>query len=407
MNYIQLNKGYEVLTEKFHSIEFPSFGIGLNFYSKKKAEEIKNIILNYSKALNSSLFYMYEKKEHDSFHNQKLFDYIMNPKKFINNNEQKKKVSNEINNKQIIAKTKINSNIKIGENKIDNNYLDQIFDKTIKKLNYKISSDEQMLSFGFDTESNELIFETSKGANRFLEQNNIEISIINEEYEKLKEKLKIKNKNNKPETQKIKKSLQEELKDKENKEKINEILNQIEGLQIKDKNHFNLEEEEKQKFDNKIKKFNIAKRLPINQKLQINSSPDNMIFYEDDSDDFEEFEEGEEIEDDEEGDELEEEEENEKQKSNSLNENSNSNNPLNFEMNNNKEFNENYFNNKKNLLFHSRLSIIKNADRNSSEISSNELNENNIKNSLNNKHQEQLDLESNQNEKSDKSNNLV
>ena len=76
-------------------------------------------------------------------------------------------------------------------------------------------------------------------------------------------------------------------------------------------------------------------------------------------------------------------------------------------MNNNKEFNENYFNNKKNLLFHSRLSIIKNADRNSSEISSGELNENNIKNSLNNKHQEQLDLESNQNEKSDKSNNLV
>ena len=60
---IFLNKGYEVMTPKFHSIEFPTFCLGLNFYTIKKANEIKDIILNFSKALNSSLFYQYEKKK--------------------------------------------------------------------------------------------------------------------------------------------------------------------------------------------------------------------------------------------------------------------------------------------------------------------------------------------------------
>ena len=41
---ILLNKGYEIASEKFHTIEFPTFCIGINFYTKKKAEEIKNIL---------------------------------------------------------------------------------------------------------------------------------------------------------------------------------------------------------------------------------------------------------------------------------------------------------------------------------------------------------------------------
>ena len=39
---IALNKGYEILSEKFHTIEYPTFCLGINFYTKKKAEEIKN-----------------------------------------------------------------------------------------------------------------------------------------------------------------------------------------------------------------------------------------------------------------------------------------------------------------------------------------------------------------------------
>ncbi len=399
---ILLNKGYEIASEKFHTIEFPTFCIGINFYTKKKAEEIKNIILNYSKALNSSLFYMYETKAHDSFQNTNIFDYILNPTKYINKNEGKKKNSNEANN----AKQIINKNNKTSDKTNNEYYFDQLFNinNLSKKLNYKISSDEQMLSFGLDTEANEVIFETSKGANRFFEHNNIDITMINEEYEKMKEKIKSKTKNNKLETRKTKKSYQEEIKDKENQDKINDILNQIEGLQYKNKNYLNFEEvEEKQKLNNKIKKFNIAKRLAINQKLKINSPPENMVFYEDDSERFEDEEEREEEEDDEED--LEDNEESVEKEMNNTNENKTENNERNNIIQKGMKtdkFNniENKDNNNNNLLFNSRISAIQNNQKNESEVSSNSFNENNnIKNDINN-------TNSNEEEKEEKSNTV-
>ena len=399
---ILLNKGYEIASEKFHTIEFPTFCIGINFYTKKKAEEIKNIILNYSKALNSSLFYMYETKVHDSFQNTNIFDYILNPTKYINKNEGKKKNSNEANNtKQIINK----NNNKTFDKTNNEYYFDQLFNinNLSKKLNYKISSDEQMLSFGLDTEANEVIFETSKGANRFFEHNNIDITMINEEYEKMKEKIKSKTKNNKLETRKTKKSYQEEIKDKENQDKINDILNQIEGLQYKNKNYLNFEEvEEKQKLNNKIKKFNIAKRLAINQKLKINSPPENMVFYEDDSERFEDEEEGEEEEDDEED--LEDNEESVEEEMNNTNENKTENNERNNiiqkGMKTDKFNNIENKDNNNNLLFNSRISAIQNNQKNESEVSSNSFNENNnIKNDINN-------TNSNEEEKEEKSNTV-
>ena len=381
---ISLNKGYEIMSEKFHTIEFPTFCIGINFYTKKKAEEIKNIILNYSKALNSSLFYMYDTKNHDSFQIKKKFDFISNPRNFINkdNNDDNRNIINETNTKQKINNINSNSKIKDSINENNNTYFNKIFDKPLKKLNYKISSDEQMLSFGIDAESNELIFETSKGANRFLEQNNIEISIINEEYEKMKEKIKLKLKNNKAETRKTKKSFQEDLKNKENKEKIIDILNQIEGLQPKDKNIFNLEEEEKQKLNNKIKKFNLTKRLAINQKLEINSSPDNMIFYEDYSNGSEDDEEGEDLEEYEEGEELEDDNIPLAQVNRGVNRiakiPSGKSNNLNIKTNNNINNNKNNLN----LLFGRKLSAIKQDNENSSEVSSNKKNEINDNNNI-------------------------
>ena len=397
---ILLNKGYEIASEKFHTIEFPTFCIGINFYTKKKAEEIKNIILNYSKALNSSLFYMYETKAHDSFQNTNIFDYILNPTKYINKNEGKKKNSNEANN----AKQIINKNNKTSDKTNNEYYFDQLFNinNLSKKLNYKISSDEQMLSFGLDTEANEVIFETSKGANRFFEHNNIDITMINEEYEKMKEKIKSKTKNNKLETRKTKKSYQEEIKDKENQDKINDILNQIEGLQYKNKNYLNFEEvEEKQKLNNKIKKFNIAKRLAINQKLKINSPPENMVFYEDDSERFEDEEEGEEEEDDEED--LEDNEESVEKEMNNTNENKTENNERNNiiqkGMKTDKFNNIENKDNNNNLLFNSRISAIQNNQKNESEVSSNSFNENNIKNDINN-------TNSNEEEKEEKSNTV-
>ena len=62
-----------------------------------------------------------------------------------------------------------------------------------------------------------------------MENNTIDISIINEEYEKAKEKIKSKMKKDKIDTHRTKKDIQEEIKEKENREKIADILNQIDG----------------------------------------------------------------------------------------------------------------------------------------------------------------------------------
>ena len=363
---IMLNKGYEVMTDKFHAIEFPTFCLGINFYTIAKAKEIKNIILNYSKALNSSLFYQYEKKNHDTFKQKKLFDFISDPTKVISFNDKKKKTVKENNNQ-----TEYNNNI---DNENGTNYLESIFGNLNKKLNYKISSNEQLLSFSIDKEAYEVTFDTSKGANRFLEQNNIEILDINEEYEKMKEKVKSKIKNNKLITNKTKKSIQEEIKDKENKEKIMEILNQIEGLQVKDKNNLN-SEEEKNKFNNKIKKFNVTKRLPLNQTMVINSPPDNLIFYGEDSDHFGDEEENNE-EDDEEGEEEEDDEEekpkNEKENNfiNNLIKNNKISNEINKENNNENNNNLNLDVDKKNNE-NNNNNLNLEVEKNNSEVNSN------------------------------------
>ena len=388
---ILLNKGYQVMSKKFHTIEFPTFCLGFNFYSTKKAEEIKNIILNYNKVLNSSLFYQYERVNHDTFKQKKLFSYISDPKKNINYNDKKKKSNKDGNNQ--LDNNKEN----------DSNYLENIISSINKRVNYSISSSEMMLSFYIDKESNEVTFDTSKGANRFLEQNNIEISEINEEYEKMKEKIKTKAKNSKLVTNRRKKSIQEEMKDKENKEKIMEILNQIEGLQTKDKNLINVEDE-KEKLNNKIKKFNVTNRKSINQKLQINSSPHNLFFYGDDSDSLGIGEDLEEEEDDEEGEEEDDEvghdkinKEDDNNIKNILNNNNKSDNKLNNNSNNNINNNLNYVlnlntgnnnsdgNSDNNKSINLQISgIVKNMT-NSSDISSNSVENNkNINNKNNN-----------------------
>ena len=360
---ILLNKGYEVMSDKFHTIEFPTFCLGINFYTIKKAEEIKNIILNYSKALNSTLFYQYDKKNHDTFKQKKLFDFIVDPKKAMNYNDKKKKTNKEVNNNNLQNIEYNNLN-----NENDSNYLETIFGNLNKKINYKISSNEQMLSFSIDKEANEVTFDTSKGANRFLEQNNIEISDINEEYENLKEKVKSKLKNNKFITNRTKKSIQEDIKDKENKEKIMEILNQIEGLQVNDK--INLEiEKDKEKFNNKIKKFNVTKRLPLNQKMQINSAPDNLIFYGDDSDSLGDGEDN--FEEEDEGDEEEEDDQDEenKEEENDIIKDLLKQNEINNNLNTGNNRSEDNSNNDKNSIKIQLSGIVKKLS-NSSEISS-------------------------------------
>ena len=286
----------------------------------------------------------------------------------------------------------------------------------IKKLNYKISSNKQMLSFCIDKEANEVIFDTSKGANRFLEQNNIEISDINDEYEKMKEKVKS-NVKNKLVANKTKKSIQEDIKNKENKEKIMEIINQIEGLQINEKNIMN-DEEGKEKFKNKIKKFNVTKRLPINQKLQITSSPDNLVFYGEDSDIEEEDEDNAEEEDEEEGEEEEDNKEGENNKNeeekniieneNLLNNNNNLNNNNKLNLNIGTISEENTSNIQKNksikLELSDKFSDIAKKMSNSSEITSNseKKNNNNFNTKIYDKSQKEIESSKHSSKKNSK-----
>ena len=222
----------------------------------------------------------------------------------------------------------------------------------------------------------------------------------------MKEKIKIKIKNNKIETKKTRKNFQDELKDKENKEKIADIIKQMEGLQNKVSNIFDLEDEEKQKLNNKIKKFNIVTRLPINQKLVINSAPDNMVFFEDDSEGSED-EEGEEMED-EEGEEIEDDKEDIMEETNNNIDNNKIINNFIFDKNNSKNIKENnnikINNNNKinNMFLIKRFSSIKKNPRNSSLNSNKSINDiaNNIKINNNVEKQEKIESISNEEDKS-------
>ena len=53
--YTNIDKGYSILKDNFHSVEYPSFFLGINFSSKIDAEKMRNSIFFYSIILNSQL----------------------------------------------------------------------------------------------------------------------------------------------------------------------------------------------------------------------------------------------------------------------------------------------------------------------------------------------------------------
>lgn len=84
--YTNIEKGYSVLHDNFHCIEYPSFFIGLSFSNKINAEKMKNTILYNSIILNfqSSLF------------------HLPNSKKEETNNQRNINLLNEMNNMSTI-----------------------------------------------------------------------------------------------------------------------------------------------------------------------------------------------------------------------------------------------------------------------------------------------------------------
>jgi hypothetical protein len=80
--YTNIEKGYSVLKDNFHCIEFPTFFLGINFSHKISSEKMKNIILFNSIVLNSQL---------------DLFNFS-NSKKNESNYKRNINLVNEINN---------------------------------------------------------------------------------------------------------------------------------------------------------------------------------------------------------------------------------------------------------------------------------------------------------------------
>ena len=194
--YTNIEYGMEQLEETFYSIEYPTFFLGINFASEYMGKEIKNLILLHSTVLNSK---------------SNQFSYEKNP----------------INRKLVPIK--------------------------IEKI-------EPLINFSYNSDINEIIYDVSRGANRFLESYNISMADLNYEYEVVRNLIKFEP------NQQIKKNFKTD-KDILDKEKIEKIMNEIkklEGDRIGD-------ELEIIKKKNKINKFNYANKKYNESLIQIKS----------------------------------------------------------------------------------------------------------------------------------------
>ena len=194
--YTNIEYGMEQLEETFYSIEYPTFFLGINFASEYMGKEIKNLILLHSTVLNSK---------------SNQFSYEKNP----------------INRKTIPIK--------------------------IEKI-------EPLINFSYNSDINEIIYDISRGANRFLESYNISMADLNYEYEVVRNLIKFEP------NQQIKKNFKTD-KDILDKEKIEKIMNEIkklEGDRIGD-------ELEIIKKKNKINKFNYDNKKYNESLIQIKS----------------------------------------------------------------------------------------------------------------------------------------
>ena len=202
--YTNIEYGMEQLEETFYSIEYPTFFLGINFASEYMGKEIKNLILLHSTVLNSK---------------SNQFSYEKNP----------------INRKTIPIK--------------------------IEKI-------EPLINFSYNSDINEIIYDISRGANRFLESYNISMADLNYEYEVVRNLIKFEP------NQQIKKNFKTD-KDILDKEKIEKIMNEIkklEGDRIGD-------ELDIIKKKNKINKFNYANKKFNESLIQIKSDSLNKILY--------------------------------------------------------------------------------------------------------------------------------
>jgi hypothetical protein len=97
-----VDKGYSILNDNFHCIEFPNFFFGINFSSKINAEKMRNTIFYNSILFNSQLNYFTLKNtrkiETDANRNSKLLTELNNISNVIELQKPQKLVEIYVNN---------------------------------------------------------------------------------------------------------------------------------------------------------------------------------------------------------------------------------------------------------------------------------------------------------------------
>jgi hypothetical protein len=150
--YTNIEKGYMVLNDYFHSIEYPGFFLGINFANKLNAEKMKNTIMYNSLILNSQT-------------NQ--FS-ITNSKKLETDNQRNPNIVNEINSlfknkeREIFENADISKYVNFHINREENNI---VFD--IKKDEFEKS----LYSFGLYWANYESHYKKIKGSVLKLDEN--------------------------------------------------------------------------------------------------------------------------------------------------------------------------------------------------------------------------------------------
>jgi hypothetical protein len=165
--YTNIDKGYTILHDNFHCIEYPSFFIGINFSNKINAEKMKNTIFYNSIISNlDSNFYHLPSNKNSESHSQKENLILLEISKLMGNKFETKEsivccgVSREDSNLIYnVNREEFEKNIESQGIHLHN--LDTHFDKKIKSIFSKSKND--MVSSSNNAGINEKYVEYSKG----------------------------------------------------------------------------------------------------------------------------------------------------------------------------------------------------------------------------------------------------
>lgn len=181
--YANIEDGYAIQKDAFHSLEFPSFFLGLNFSDKSQAEKFRNKIFMYSKLKNLDKYFACYINDQDKENSMQDIN--------VNNNNNSKILATSASNLGNKATVNSNNNVTINSNN-NTNYLKNNseefnlkFAKTINEINaseIKFKKVERIL----ELEIEKKIFNNSKNPVIYPEMKTGESKFLYEKYIKSK-----------------------------------------------------------------------------------------------------------------------------------------------------------------------------------------------------------------------------